>query len=202
MTGVQTCALPIWTQEIAQTTNQLNIGFLFCSSALVFSNRKQGPFDCNSIPDAGPQDGEYAYHKRLAEESTLAMNPNAHILRLGWQIGNNFEGNNMLAYFEDNQRQYGKVKANIYWKPACSFIDDTVSCIENLMLKPGGTYMFDSNENFSLYEISMALNKAQQNRWNIEMEFGETFDQRLIDEKIAKTLISRRLNEKYQCKIL
>lgn len=178
-----------WTQLLAQLTSELHIGFLFSSTALVFSSRQQGPFNNASIADALPEDGEYAYHKRLAEEIILKTNPQSIILRLGWQIGNDFTANNMLAHFE-RQSEFGKVSASQYWKPACSFLNDTVRFMGEILYESPGIYMYDANKNLSFFEIATELNKLHNNRWNIEKTSDYVFDQRMMDDKISVPDIS------------
>jgi hypothetical protein len=91
-----------WTSELAWITRTLGIRFVFSSTALVFSNDARGPFTKDSPPDAAEG---YGYEKRRAEERVFHQNPEARVVRLGWQIGEEPTGNNMVAFLEDKMRQ-------------------------------------------------------------------------------------------------
>ena len=175
-----------WTRDLAFISAEYNIRFLFTSTALVFSNDAKGPFTLQSIPDA--REG-YGYEKLKAEQIAFQCNKNSYIIRLGWQIGNNYEGNNMLAHFEREQIKYGKVIAGNLWKPACSFLTDTVKEILRIITEEHpGLYLLDANDGFSFFEIASYLNKMNHYRWNIVQDSTYIFDQRMLDNhsKIEK----------------
>lgn len=180
-----------WSRDLAIISNEFKIQYLFTSSALVFSNDAIGPFTKQSIPDAK---SGYGFEKLKAEQSVLEFNKNAYIIRLGWQIGKEYEGNNMLAHFEREQIKNGKVIASSKWKPACSFLSDTVKEIYRIISeeKPN-IYMIDANDKFSFFEIATYLNKLNGKRWKIEESDSYIFDQRMIDSNSKLQKLSEKV---------
>ena len=73
-----------WTSELAWLCKVLQIRFVYISTVMVFSSALRGPFTLQTKPDAA--DG-YGLEKRLAEERVFYQNPEARVIRLGWQIG-------------------------------------------------------------------------------------------------------------------
>ncbi|MDY7230377.1 sugar nucleotide-binding protein [Hyalangium rubrum] len=170
-----------WTSELAWITRTLGVRFVFSSTTLVFSNDARGPFTVDSRPDA--TEG-YGYEKRRAEERAFFQNPEARVVRLGWQIGEQLTGNNMLAFLEDKMRQEGRVEASTRWYPACSPLEDTVRALRELAWAAQGLYMLDSNERWTFYEIARALSARHGNRWRVEPSERFVFDQRMRDERV------------------
>lgn len=170
-----------WTSELAWITRTLGIRFVFSSTALVFSNDARGPFTRDSQPDAAEG---YGYEKRRAEERVFHQNPEARVVRLGWQIGEEPTGNNMLAFLEDKVRQEGRVRASTGWYPACSLLDDTVRALHELSSAEPGLYQLDSNERWTFYEIARELSARHGQRWPVEPSEDFVFDQRMRDERV------------------
>ncbi len=136
-------------------------------------------FTKNSIPDA--YEG-YGYEKKCAEERVIFQNSKSYIVRLGWQIGNEYFGNNMLAYFEEQQNIKGYVAASKKWFPACSFVKDSVREIYRIVTKEDpGIFMIDSNDRFNFFEIAEILNKKNGKRWKIIEDNSFIFEQRMVD---------------------
>lgn len=181
-----------WTSELAWITRTLDIRFVFSSTTLVFSNDARGPFTRDSQPDA-PEG--YGYEKRRAEERVFHQNPEARVVRLGWQIGTVPAGNNMLAFLEDKTRQEGRVRASTRWLPACSFLEDTVRALYELSGASPGLYMLDSNERWSFYEIARALSARHGDRWPVEPTEDFVFDQRMREERYRLPSLKERLPE-------
>jgi len=181
-----------WTSELAWITRTLGVRFVFSSTTLVFSNDARGPFTRDSQPDA-PEG--YGYEKRRAEERVFHQNPEARVVRLGWQIGEEPKGNNMLAFLEDRMRQEGRVQASTRWYPACSLLDDTVRALQELAGAEPGLYMLDSNERWTFYEIARALSARHGDRWQVEPSEDFVFDQRMKDERIRLPSLKERLPE-------
>jgi dTDP-4-dehydrorhamnose reductase len=168
-----------WSRDIAIIANDLNIQFVFSSTAMVFSDIKSGPFTKKSMPNAS---FGYGYEKLKAEESILSVNPKAYIIRLGWQIGEDYLGNNMLWHFENEQNTHKFVSASNKWFPACSFLKDTViEMVRIINQEKPSLYMIDANDGFSFYKIAICLNKKHNNRWVIVQDDSYVFDQRMID---------------------
>jgi dTDP-4-dehydrorhamnose reductase len=171
-----------WPGELAWITRQLQVKFVFTSSNLVFSNRQFGPFDTASKPDA---ESGYGYEKRMAEERVRAQNPDALIARLGWQIGHAAGSNNMIDYLQRQMDESGIIRANVNWKPACSFLDDTCSQLIDLAADcPPSLYQLDANEHWNFFEIATALNKLHSNPWKVEAVSGEIMDNRMTDARL------------------
>lgn len=179
-----------WTSELAWITRTLGIRFVFTSTTLVFSNDARGPFTRDSQPDAAEG---YGYEKRRAEERAFYQNPEARVVRLGWQIGEEPTGNNMVAFLEDKMRQEGRVRASTRWYPACSLLEDTVAALHALAEAAPGLYMLDSNERWTFYEIACALNARHGNRWQVEPTEDFVFDQRMRDGRLPLPTLKERL---------
>jgi dTDP-4-dehydrorhamnose reductase len=179
-----------WTSELAWLCRQQDVRFVFSSTTMVFSNDARGPFTVDSKPDA-PEG--YGYEKRRAEERVFQQNPEASVVRLGWQIGEDFSGNNMLAHFESQMRQQGRVEASTRWLPACALLGDTVRALQALASVDPGLYMLDANERWSFYEIACALNERHGGRWNVVPTDSFVFDQRMMDGCVVLPSLGKRL---------
>ncbi|WP_224364543.1 sugar nucleotide-binding protein [Hyalangium versicolor] len=179
-----------WASELAWITRILGIRFVFTSTVTVFSNHAHGPFTLDSQPDA--TEG-YGYEKRRAEERVFYQNPEARVARLGWQIGEQTTGNNMVAFLEEKMRQEGVVRASTRWYPASAILDDTVQALHTLSNSAPGLYQLDANERWTFYEIVRALNVRHKNRWKVESTEDFVFDQRMKDERIRLPLLKERL---------
>ena len=179
-----------WPSELAWITRQLGIKFVFTSSVMVFTDNARGPFTIQSRPDA--QEG-YGHEKRMAEERVLRQNPDAAVVRLGWQIGETQGSNNMIDYFERQMREHDAIKASTKWLPACSFLDDTAEALLRIAAQPSGLYMVDSNERWSFYEIACTLNERHGGRWKIVPMDDFVYDQRMLDEHAQVPSLKQRL---------
>jgi dTDP-4-dehydrorhamnose reductase len=171
-----------WTSELAWITRQLGIRFVFTSSVMVFSDNAKGPFTVDSVPDA-PEG--YGYQKRMAEQRVFHLNPNAIVVRLGWQIGETRGSNNMVDFFEKQTAQSGVINASRKWLPACSFVQDTAAALASLATAAPGLCMIDANNKWSFFEIANALSKKHGDRWKIESTDDFVYDQRMIDLRVA-----------------
>jgi dTDP-4-dehydrorhamnose reductase len=179
-----------WTSELAWLTRTLGVRYVFTSTTLVFSNDAKGPFTVDSKPDA--REG-YGYEKLKAEERVFHQNPEARVARLGWQIGGQPTGNNMLAFLEGKMRDEGRVEASTRWYPACSLLGDTVRELHRIAFAEPGLYMLDSNERWTFFEIASALNVLHGNRWRVEPSEHFVFDQRMRDAKVKLPSLKQRL---------
>ncbi|MCA9711541.1 MAG: sugar nucleotide-binding protein, partial [Myxococcales bacterium] len=81
-----------WTSELAWIARKLDIGLVFTSTVMVFTDARPGPYTIASRPNA---EHGYGMEKRRAEERVFHQNPKARVARLGWQIGRDLEGNQM-----------------------------------------------------------------------------------------------------------
>ncbi|NUN10765.1 MAG: sugar nucleotide-binding protein [Ignavibacteriaceae bacterium] len=180
-----------WPGELAWLTAQLNIKFVFTSTVMVFTDSATGPFTTNSVPDAR---SGYGFEKLRAEERVRSQNSRAYIMRLGWQIGDEFTGNNMIAHFEREQTAQGFVKGSSLWCPACSFTGDTVREIYRLINEmPPALYMIDSNNGYDFHRIASALSRSYNNRWKIELDDSFVYDQRMRDPNTRIPKLSDKL---------
>ncbi|ATB27339.1 sugar nucleotide-binding protein [Melittangium boletus] len=179
-----------WTSELAWICRQVGVRFVFASTAMVFSDHAPGPFTVDSVPDASEG---YGYEKRRAEERVFQQNPEARVVRLGWQIDEHPSGNNMLAALEAQARERGWVEASTRWFPACSFLDDTVRALQALAWAEPGLYLLDANERWSFHDIVRALNARRGGSWRVEPTEHFVFDQRMMDDRVVLPSLQKRL---------
>ena len=175
-----------WPSELAWIARQRGIRFLHTSTVMVFAG--QGPFTVDSIPDT--PDG-YGCHKRLAEARIHAQNPDAIVVRLGWQIGEAPGSNNMIDYFDRQVREIGHVTASACFLPACSFLPDTADALARALAAPPGLYMIDGNEGWSHARIARAL--APRFGWTVEETLEPARDERMIDPRLGVASLKTRL---------
>ena len=182
-----------WTSELAWITKLLKIKLVYTSTVMVFSNDNPGPYTVASKPDA--QYG-YGYEKRMAEQRVFYQNPDAYIVRLGWQIGEKPGSNNMIDYFSSRMKEEGVIKASRKWLPACSFVEVTAKKLIEIPVSFGpGLFLIDSNTRWNFFEIASALNDLHGNHWIIEPNDDFVYDQRMIDERIKMPPLSSWLRK-------
>lgn len=179
-----------WTGELAWICRELELQFLFVSTVMVYGDRAKGPFTLNSRPEASEG---YGYDKLKAEERVFYQNPDGIVARLGWQIGERAGSNNMIDWFDQQMQAKGEIRVSRRWQPACSFLSDTVKVLLDLVQKPGGLYLVDSNRGWTFDQIAHALNELHGNPWKIASEDGFAQDQRMIDERVKIPPLSQRL---------
>jgi dTDP-4-dehydrorhamnose reductase len=179
-----------WTSELAWVTRTLGVRLVHASSVRVFSDAARGPFTVDAEPEAAEG---YGYEKRRAEERVFYQNPEARVVRLGWQIGEEPTGNHMVAWLEEQMRREGRVVASTRWYPACSLLGDTARALLALAWAEPGLYQLDANERWSFYEIARALNERHGGRWQVEPSEHFVFDQRMVDERVVLPSLQARL---------
>jgi dTDP-4-dehydrorhamnose reductase len=180
-----------WPSELAWLTAQHGIPFVFTSTAMVFTNDAPGPFTPDTPPDA--TEG-YGGEKVRTEHTVRRQNPAARIVRLGWQIGSESIGNQMVAWMENQQRDHGVVRASRLWIPACSFLEDTAEALLRLPAMAPGLYHLDGNEdNDSFHAIALGLNRLHGEPWKVEADDSFVYNQRLIDPRLPVGAIRQRL---------
>ena len=183
-----------WPAILADLSCKLGFKLVFTSSVTVFTDRAKGPFDTDSKPDAGPNDPDpYGYQKLTAEQRVLGGNPHAVVARLGWQIGEAPGNNQMIDYLETQQAENGKIEASRRWYPACSFLQDTVEVLVDLAQDGKGLFLLDSNQEWSFYEIVLALNQQRGQPWKVIPTDSFVFDQRMQDPMAGMPSLSKRL---------
>jgi dTDP-4-dehydrorhamnose reductase len=151
----------------------------------VFSNDQRGPYHIDSIPDAKD---DYGLYKRESERQVLDYNPNAYIIRLGWQIGLGKGKNQMIDYLYKQMDDHGFISASSLWYPSVSFLTDTAQAIFQITNElSSGLYQVNSNESYTFFEIVTYLKQFYPDFIVRENKDFNT-DHRMIDYrvKIAK----------------
>jgi dTDP-4-dehydrorhamnose reductase len=142
-----------WLWNLVQAVKRRSIPLLFTSSESVFGGTQEGPFTVDAIPEP---DNEYGAYKRRCEKIILdGLEDRYFIVRLGWQIGEKPEKNNMLTYLVEK----GDMEASTRWIPSTSFMKDTATALADLAEgKDYGIIHLDANDHDrSFHEIASAL---------------------------------------------
>jgi dTDP-4-dehydrorhamnose reductase len=183
-----------WAGWLAAWAAQRGLPCVFTSTAMVFHHQPDGPH----LPaDARTAQDDYGRGKIVCEDAVLAAHPGASVLRLGWQIDLQATGNTMLRALDAWQAKDGQVAASRLWRPACSFIDDSVAALAQLLHRPlAGVLHGDSNarEGWRFDHIAAALAQAAQRDWRVEPVDGYAHDQRLQGGALALPDLSSRLS--------
>ncbi len=183
-----------WAGQLAGLAARLDSGFLFTSTALVFGDEKNGPFETNSPRFPSEETGQY---KLRCEDAVLAANPNSLIVRLGWQIGFTRGGNNLVEALEQLMDVEGRIEASEHWIPAVSFLDDSALAMIDLMIAGAqGIYHVDSNAHSAMtfLELVTALKQyLNQDKWHVTASSERIQDQRLLDSRIQVPSVTSRL---------
>ncbi len=177
-----------WTSELAWITRQLDVDFVFTSTVMVFTDERPGPYTIASRPNA---EHGYGMEKRRAEERVFEQNPRARVARLGWQIGSDRSGNQMVAWLAER----GTVRASARWIPACSFLEDTADALVSIAADRPGLYHVDANEGWSFFDLACALRQHHGADWTIEPTWAWAYDQRLLDGRRSMPTLAERLPE-------
>jgi dTDP-4-dehydrorhamnose reductase len=177
-----------WTSELAWICRQLGVRFVFTSTVMVFTEAQPGPYTISSRPDAAH---DYGRDKRLTEERVFEQNPHARVVRMGWQIGDDLEGNQMAAWLHER----GSVQASTRWIPACSHLDDTADALVSISSARPGLYHVDGNEGWSFYDIACALRERHGSAWTIDPVTDRAYDQRLHDARVRLPPLVERFPE-------
>ena len=179
-----------WPSELAWISRILSIPFVFTSSVMVFAADQQGPFAPSDTPLS---EEDYGMIKHHAEQKVLSQNPNAHIARLGWQIGDAPGSNNMIDYLHNKHEAGGEIRASRLWFPACSFIQDTAATLVSLLDMPRGLYQLDENHGWSFAQIARALKEQHGAAWNIVETEEFSQDQRMLEQHLVMPSLRERL---------
>jgi dTDP-4-dehydrorhamnose reductase len=181
-----------WSAGLAAIAAARSIPLLFTSTALVFESTTPGPYTLATPADA--RDG-YGLEKRLAEVAILQAHPaGARVVRLGWQIGADEEGNHMAAHACREMAAHGHVAASTAWKPACSFLEDTARALVRAVAAAPGLYLLDGNAaGHDFATIIEALARLQQREWVVRRHADYVHDQRLLDPRLGIEPIGVRL---------
>jgi dTDP-4-dehydrorhamnose reductase len=184
-----------WTGELAWLARQLGFKLVYTSTVMVWSDETQGPLTPQTPPiDDGAYES-YGITKLRAEHRTREQNPQAIIARLGWQIGSTVGTNNMFDHITRTVEREGKIKASTEWLPSCSMLHDTAEALLTLTAKPAGTYLLNSNTQWSYYDIVRALNARHEAGWEVVPTEDFDFDQRMLDERVPMPPLEDSLPE-------
>ena len=164
---------------------------MFTSSVSVFSSHQQGPFTIDVQPK--PND-DYGRYKLECEQRISKVNPNAIIVRLGWQIGKTTGGNQVVEFLNNMYQNNDKIEASRNFIPACSFLEDTAnSLIEILQNNSAGLYQLDGNPGMNFYEITLSLKKLLKLSWKIDAVESPNQNNRMLDERIKVKSITQNI---------
>lgn len=178
-----------WVHELAWALRQLGIPWVFTSTAMVFRDDHDGPHRVDTVPSATEC---YGGQKAEAEAVARRQDPSVRIARLGWQIGEDDVGNQMVAWLHGH---HGPIHARTDWKPATSFLDDTAAALVGLLSQPPGTYHVDGNDQgWSFHQIVEALRHRHGADWEVLPTDGPGWDQRLVEHHAPCRSISLRLD--------
>lgn len=181
-----------WPEFLAEQARALGFRLVFTSSVAVFGPESRGPLSLES--EATANEG-YGGFKRLAEERVRHTDPEAVILRLGWQIGQGSGYYNLMKWCETQMAQQGFVPGYSRSYPAVSFLEDTVHALAEVAWLQGGTYMLDSNDRWTHFQIVSALNHCLGNPWKVVAKSDGDHDQRMLDDRIRVPLLYSHLPE-------
>ena len=178
-----------WAESMARVCLERQLRFLFTSSVSVFSPRQQGPFTVEAPPEP---DDDYGRYKLECEQRIRAVDPDARIVRLGWQIGSGPGGNQMLEYLERTHREAGRIEASTQWYPACSFLADTAqSLLTILQGGPSGLCHLDGNPGLDFHAIAGRLRRLHHTDWTIVPVDAPVQNHRMIDPRTTVLPITR-----------
>ena len=180
-----------FAETLARLSFERNIPFLFTSTASVYADEQKGPHAPTVMPAATD---EYGAYKRTCERLIQAVNPDAHIVRIGWQIGQTAGSNNMIDYLERHAAA-GPIPASTQWYPSCAFLEDTAQTLYTIVTTyTPGLYLANGNSDHSFFEIVTALNTLHGSKWQITEDNSMTRDDRMTDERVTIRPISERLS--------
>lgn len=179
-----------WPALLARDCRTRGIRLVFTSTAMVFTPRLPGPYTPQHVPD---ETAGYGGQKRRAELAVQAADPQAVIVRLGWQIGRAPGSNNMVDHLARQADEQGVIRASRRWLPACSLLPDTANALIEATNLPGGIYQLDANARWSFHDIAQALNVRDQRGWRMLATDDFVYDQRMLDPRIAVTPLEQGL---------
>jgi dTDP-4-dehydrorhamnose reductase len=182
-----------WAADLAAWCRDHDRPFLFTSTAMVFDRLPDGP---HRVGDGRSAKDEYGRYKIRCEDAIRAVSGAAVIARIGWQIGTERGGNNMLEALYGAVERHGVIRASRLWIPACSLMTDTADALVGLLGSDApGVYHLDSNVNAALDypTIVEALAVRQRAAWRIEATEDYAHDQRLPDPRLLLPDLAERL---------
>ena len=183
---------PRSAEHLAACCGRLGIGFLFTSSVSVFGPHQSGPHGVDAVPE--PRD-DYGRYKLESEHRVLAVNPQACVVRLGWQIALRPGGNQMVEHFMRCQREQGHVSVSTGWFQACSFLADTSRMLVDLLERPScGLHHLDGNPGWDMHRIVRALNRVIGAGWDVRPANDICMNNLMRDDRLKTGSIADRLH--------
>jgi len=183
-----------WHTFLAKYAFEHQIVFVYTSTELVFSDRNNGPYTVDIPADKEPEG--FGGDKLVIEGNIRSVNPQAYIIRLGWQLGDTFEKNNMLATLQRMHERDGRIEASSRWIPTTSFIRDTAEFLYRIPKEMGpDIYHLNGNPGISFYEIAKLVNEKYQKNWNIVETDKPNRDNRLFDSRVNMPMITEQFLE-------
>ena len=180
---------PEWAALIAGWCRENDRPFLFTSTASVFAGRSEPPYTIADEPDSTD---EYGRYKHACELAILGANPDALIVRLGWQIGDRPGSNTRVDYLERGAAD-GILELSTNWFPACSFLEDTAEALLALESRgESGLFHLDGNPGLSICEIGKRLNELHANRWRIKATNEPRYYNLMRDDRVPLSSITTR----------
>jgi dTDP-4-dehydrorhamnose reductase len=159
-----------WAEALATYAHQHHLTFVYVSTASVFDDNAAGPYLVSAKVNAKQGYGLYKYQ---CEQAVLKANPNAYVIRIGWQIDpkQRTDTNNMFRFFQDQLKQQGKIVVSDQFYPSASWLHDTSDALVNVTHDyPSGLYHLNGNLSDSLYTIASKLNQQFKKNWIIEKD--------------------------------
>ena len=179
---------PEWTELLSQQCAQQNTKFLFTSTVSVYSGKQVGPFSIDDVPEP---DDDYGRYKLECEQRIRAVNPNALIARLAWQMGHSATGNQMVAHLHRVQAAEGQIEASVNWYPACAFLEDTAVALLDIMQNyKTGLFHLDGNPGLTFNEIVRHLTKIHPQLGPVVDTTEHVQNNRMLDGQIATNPIT------------
>lgn len=178
-----------WTDRLARHAERIGAAFVFTSTVMVWAEGTPGPLTPATPPDA-PEG--YGFEKRTAEARVLATDT-GRVVRIGWQMALEPEGNTMTAQLAARARGGEAIGASTAWQPACSFLPDTAAALVRASEAPPGLYLADSNTGHSFYAIATALRDRLTADWAVVPEDEPVWDQRMRDDRLGLPPLVRSL---------
>ena len=182
-----------WAARLAGWCGRWGIPFLYTSSAMVFDREPDGP---HAVGDERTAKDEYGRYKIRCEDAVLGASERAIVTRIGWQIGRARGGNQMLEALHRMSEVKGVVQASTAWRPACSFIGDTVEAMLGLVdAGEAGVFHIDSNveDALSFFDVASRLARMHGADWKIIPTQDYVHDQRLLDDRVQMPSLASRL---------
>lgn len=175
---------PQWAGWLAAHAREHALPFLVTSSVSVFGDAPgdpDGPFRPEDPPTATDDYGSY---KARCEEAVRTAYPQALVARIGWQAAPDGVGNNMVAQLDAQaQESGGTVRASRRWRPATSWMGDTIDALVALAASGRtGTVHLDSNaaDAWTYPQVVRYVARVTGRDWTVQEHDELDHDSRLL----------------------